>query len=613
MPPVPATRRIFLKCSRAALPVVKTAALALLLCAPDLSAQRGPAPDWTRGVLWYRLIVDRFCNGDTGNDPKASDVFSDKTTQWEVSSWTGNWYTRSVKESLFNRDFHTNAFLRQYGGDLDGLLKKLGYLKALGVGALLLSPVFESNSSHKFDVNSYHHIDPHFGPRILVDTAILAREVPENPKSWYWTAADRKFIELIKAAHDSGMKVVVDVQFAHVSADFWAFRDLLQKQERSAFAGWFTVEDWDRPETPYASEFRYKSMWGIPAFPELHKDSLGLAPALKEYVFTSTRRWMDPNGDGDPSDGIDGWRIELADELAPLFWDQWTGLVKAINPAAVLIGNRITEPPPSKRRFDLEESSRFARMAVRMILNRRATPTMFEQELTAERGTLEYADLAAQMNWIGNHETDRVASMCVNRDNPFDAGNTLAKNPMYAVRKPLREERALQRLLVLLQFTYPGAPMLYYGDEAGMWGGDDPECRKPMLWPEYAFEAECAEFVNGDKERYSVAFDSSLYQYYRALIELREKNIALRSGSHRVVLLDNRRQILGYARQSGANRVFVLINYSDEPQECRLLFTDVLEGTKIDAPLQRMTFYADRDGLTVTVPARTGTVLIPRM
>jgi glycosidase len=473
--------------------------------------------------------------------------------------------------------------------------------------------VFESNSSHKFDVNSFHHVDPHFGPRAAVDTTFVAREAPGNPKSWYLTSADRTFLALVKALHDSGMKVIVDVQFAHVSVDFWAFRDVLEKQERSQYASWFSVDEWDRPETPFASEFRYQSMWNIPAFPRLHSDSLGYAPALRSYLFASTQRWMDPNGDGDVSDGVDGWRVELADEIAPVFWDQWSELVRTINPSAIIVGEPITEPPPGKKRFDLVNSDVFGGAAVRMILNRRATPSHFEQELNAERGALEFSDITAQINWIDNEETDRLASMCVNRDNPYDAGGNPLKNPRYLIRKPLREERALQRLLVLLQFTYPGAPMIYYGDEAGMWGGSDPDCRKPMLWPDREFEAECSSIVNGDPARYPMAFDSSVYQYYHALLELRGRNIALHSGSSRVVLMDDRRLVFGFVRQSGANRVYVLMNFSDEAQDCRLSLSDVLEGTKIDAPLQHLTFYADRDGLTVTLPPRAGAVLIPRM
>ena len=588
-------------------------ALLLLSLAPSLAAQQRPVPEWSRGVVWYRILIDRFCNGDSTNDAKAREIFADTSMPWECSKWTGNWYNLSLTETLFNSGFYTNALLRQYGGDLAGVQKKIGYLKQLGVGAVMLSPIFESNSSHKFDVNSFHHVDPHFGPRSPVDTTFVRREDPTNPKSWYFTSADRTFLALLKSLHDSGLKVILDVQFAHVSADFWAFRDVLEKQERSVYAGWFAVDEWDRPETPFTSEFRYRSMWNIPAFPRLYGDSLGYAPALRDYLFAGTRKWMDPNGDGDVSDGIDGWRVELTDELAPVFWDQWTALVRSLNPAALILGETITEPPPGKKRFDLVNSDVFASAAVRMILNRRATPSQFEQDVNAERGGLEFSDITAQINWIDNEETDRIASMCVNRDNPFDAGGNPIKNPRYQIRKPVREDRALQRLLVLLQLTYPGSPMILYGDEAGMWGGSDPDCRKPMLWPEYDHDAECSVLVNGDPARHSVAFDSSVFHYYRSLLALRERNIGLRSGSSRILVMDDRRLVFGFVRQSGANRVYVVMNFSDEAQDCRLSLHDVMEGTKIDAPLQHLTFYADREGLTVTLPPRAGAILIPRM
>ncbi len=586
----------------------------LLLAAPvraQAPAQQWPVPDWARGMIWYKLIIDRFENGDPANDPTARDLFGEKARPWDISPWTGNWYMLSVKERMSSERFYDNAFLRQYGGDLEGLRTRLGYLKSLGVTGLQLSPVFESTSSHKFDAHSFHHVDSRLGPRGAADTSYLHREQPDNPKSWYMTAADRKFIEVVHAAHDSDMKVIVDVQFAHVSVNFWAFRDLLEKQERSAFASWFYVDEWDRPETPFASEFSYRSMFGVNAFPVLRKDSLGLVSGPREYVFAAVRRWMDPNGDGDPSDGVDGWRIELSHELSLLFWEQFIGFVKSVNPACLVIGAPHPESPKGKRLFDIEETNDFARLATKLLIGGRCTPTGFESGMAEQRASMESGLVDAQINWIDNHETDRLASMCVNPGLAFETMNSFVVNPSYLIRKPKASERATQRLLLLLQYTYPGSPVLYYGDEAGMWGGDDPDCRKPMLWPEHSFEPECAVELNGDPVRYENRFDSTVFSAYSTLLALRAAHVALRAGAMSTFLIDDERGLFGYTRHAGADRVSVVFNAGDTRQDCLIQLAGLPEGLRIDAPLQGLTYYYDRDGLALTIPPRTGLLLIP--
>ena len=563
--------------------------------------------------MWYRVLLDRFENGNPANDPEAADLFPEHRRNWELSKWTENWYALSPTEQRNSEHFYDNAFLRQYGGDLEGVRNRLGYLKGLGVTGLMLSPVFESASSHKYDVHSYHHIDPRLAPHNAADTAYLNREQPDNPKSWYLTSTDRGFVELLQAAHDSDMKVIVDVQVAHVSVNFWAFKDLLHKQEKSAYGPWFVVTDWDRPETPFSSEFEYKAMFGVEAFPELRKDSLGLVQGPREYVFASIRRWMDPNGDGDPSDGVDGWRVELSSQLSRVFWEQFIGFVHGINPSAIVIGEPHPEMPKGKRLFDIEVTDTFARLAHRLFLSSRCTPTGFESGMADLRGALEPTAMDAQVNWIDNYETDRAASMCVNPALEYESMNSLVVNPGYDVRPPTREERVLQRMLILLQFAYPGSPEIYYGDEAGMWGGDDPDCRKPMLWPDREYDDESAVLVNGRTERYPVRFDSTMFAYYNTLITLRRENIALRSGSISTIVLDDERFLYGFVRQAGANRVYVLFNAGMKKQECIIRLTDVPEGVRVDAPLQRLSYFTDREGLQLVLPPRTGMLLIPAM
>ncbi len=593
----------------------------LFLCAATAHAQTGvqgaaqtrEIPEWARGIVWYRIVIDRFCNGDRENDPTSVEVFGDKSPQWSVSTWTGNWHELTQAEKLNSDSFYDNAFLRQYGGDIAGIRARLGYLKSLGVNGLLLTPVFEANSSHKYDVNSYHHVDPRFGPRTDLDTAYINREKPDIPQSWIWTPADRAFLEFLHVAHDSGFKVVVDLQLAHVGVNFWAFKDVLQKQEKSQYQGWFVINEWDRPETPFISEFAYKSMWGIKAFPELRKDSLGLIPGAREYVFASVRRWMDPDADGDPSDGVDGWWIELSDALSVYFWEQWLGFVRSINPSAIVIGAPLKEAAKSRRYFDIEETDHFGRLASRWVLNRRITPTRFEAERDGARSSLSMSDADAQINMINDHETDRLASMCANRDLLYDTDNSPMRNASYRSDPPDEAARGLQKLLLVLQLTSPGSPLIYYGDEAGMWGGDDPDCRKPMLWSDSVFAREIQGCPKGEETGRPSAFDSVVHAWYGRLLQLRRDHIALRAGAMRTIVLDDERFLYGFARQAGADRVYVLINAGSSPQECRIPLGDTPEGARVDAPLHDLWFYAEKDGLQLVLPAESAVVLIPRM
>ncbi|MBE0642529.1 MAG: alpha-amylase [Bacteroidetes bacterium] len=584
----------------------------LLLCALawPAAAQHLDAPGWARGMIWYLVMPDRFSNGDTLNDPQAEYIFDEARLPWKVSRWTDNWYQRTLEEKMLHESFYPAALLRQYGGDIDGLLAKLDYLQDMGVEGLILTPMFEARSSHKFDVSSFHHIDRYFGPLAPVDTTFLSREVPHDPLTWYMTSADRRFVDLVAEAHRRGMRVLMMAQFAHVGVHFWAFRDLLKKQEQSAYAGWFGVQQWDRPETPYDSEFRYEKMWGIDAFPKLRQDTLGLVPGPRDYILAATKRWMDPNGDGNPSDGIDGWCLDLTHELPEVFWTNWTAACRGLNPNALLVnlgsgwGNTATP-------FDIDQPRQFGRAISDFLLSRLSTSTVFDSRMMHQRSrtTLQGSDVL--WNMIDCHETDRIASMCVNDTLPYDHANALRVNPAYQVRPPDESERDLQRLLILLQFTLPGSPVIYYGDEAGMWGGDDPDNRKPMLWPEMNYAHEIAFEVNGDPTGYPNRFDSSLFTYYKELIHLRNTWTALRSGATQTLLLDDFSSLFAFVRSAGMEKVFVVVNASDNAQPCVLPYLGLPEGSRLDDPFLGTSFYTRRDAVSFVIPARTATILFP--
>ncbi len=287
-------------------------------------------PDWAKKVVWYQIFPDRFRNGDASNDPTIETLKGawphDHSSEWQIHPWTSDWYKLQSYEKSNGKDIWFNVQRRRYGGDLQGIIDKLDYLKDLGIGALYINPVFESPSSHKYDSATYHHIDPNFGPNPEGDRELIKNEIPDNPKTWVWTSADKLFLKLIEEVHKHGMKIIIDGVFNHVGLNHWAFRDVLKNQKKSKYKDWFSVVSWDDPDKH--SKFDYEGWFGFRELPEWKEDENGIVKGPKDYIFNITKRWMNPNNDGDTSKGIDGWRLDVAFCIKHKFWKDWRKHVK---------------------------------------------------------------------------------------------------------------------------------------------------------------------------------------------------------------------------------------------------------------------------------------------
>jgi cyclomaltodextrinase / maltogenic alpha-amylase / neopullulanase len=577
--------------------------LALCVFAPGRAgAQAQDPPAWSRGAVWYLIVPDRFDNGDAQNDATPDELFGDPRTPWEISRWTGNWFERTLKERMLRDNFTEAALLRQYGGDIAGIARRLPYLDSLGVQAIVLTPVFEAVSSHKYDVSTLHHVDCRFGPRAAVDTTYLRRETPADPRTWYFTSADRAFLDLVKAVHARGMKIIISAQFAHCGVRFWAFEDVLKKQETSAFGSWFDVAEWDSPETPSISEFRYTSMWNVPAFPRFRQDTLGLVAGPREYVWAATRRWMDPDGNGDPADGIDGWLMDLTGEFPAAFWKAWASHVRGIKPEVLLVSS--TSSPTADPYFDVTAVKAFGKAATDYFLFDRATTSGFDRAITLARQAPSLYAPDAAWNLISSHESERLASMCVN-------ARLSVGIKRYLERAPREDERAMQRAMTVLQFSFPGAPVIYYGDEGGMWGGEDPGCRKPMVWPDSTYKDEVTFEVDGDATPQPVAFDTSLFNMYRTLIRLRREHPALVTGAMSTLVLDDVAGLYAFSRTAGADRIIIVVNGGSEPMPCALAHLDLPDGIRLDDPFNGVSFYNTGGKVSFVIPGHTVSVLVP--
>ncbi|HEX9005867.1 MAG TPA: glycoside hydrolase family 13 protein, partial [Bacteroidota bacterium] len=542
-------------------------------------------------------------------------------SRWQRSVWTADWYALQPWEAADRKGFYYHAQQRRYGGDLQGVIDKLDYLRDLGVTAIYLNPLFESPSLHKYDAATYHHIDNNFGPDPAADRRLWARENPADPATWRWSSADSLFLRLIREAHRRGMKLIIDGVFNHVGTTFWAFQDVRRNGPRSPYASWFTITAWDNPATP-EDEFAYQCWNGVKDLPEFRRDSADLAPGPAAYIHAIIGRWMDPNGDGDPSDGIDGWRLDVAEKVPLGFWRQFRRWVRGINPNAYITGEVWWEDWAHEKMFNAEPwlrgdafdavmNYRVAREACLFFKAHRekTAASEFDRRLRRIRDDYRPETDLVLMNLLDSHDTDRLGSMIVNAETRYDHAAGPRDNPDYDVRKPNDHERQIQRLMVLFQMTYLGAPMVYYGDEAGMWGADDPDERKPMVWAGMRFADEASHPFGKPRPRDPVAFDSALFEYYREAIALRASHPALRRGDFRTILTDDARDLYGFTRSGDGESVMVLLNNADT--------TRAVDFSLLPAPARgswqkifgAATIAGGQGGVRYVLPARSGLVL----
>jgi cyclomaltodextrinase len=586
-----------------------------------------PVPEWVADAVFYQIFPERFANGDSRNDPTRDSLEGPESVpqSWKLSPWTGDWYGRADWEKELGPNFFDNGvFHRRYGGDLQGVINRLGYLEELGITAIYFNPVFYARSLHKYDGNSFHHIDPHFGPDPAGDFALMAKET-SDPQTWHWTAADKLFLELLRQAHARGIRVIIDGVFNHTGRDFFAFANLREKQADSPYTDWYVVQSLDDPATPQ-NEFRYRGWWGIDTLPEFANDKSGhdLHAGPKQYVFDVTTRWMDPDGNGDPSDGIDGWRLDVATEVPSGFWRDWHELVREINRDAYTVAEVWDDATNFLRDAGFTATMNYYAFSFPTkgyLIDDVLTPSQAVLQLSGRRTAYSEPMQRALLNMMDSHDTDRLASMIVNAgrrpyEQPsrfdYDVGVSPRYFKDYDVRKPTAAERRVERLVALMQMTYVGAPMLYYGTEAGMWGGDDPCDRKPMIWPEFSYDPQLEDPAGKSRAPETVEFDNSLFGFYRAAIELRKRYPALRRGTIEFLQADDKAHFLAYQRADEKDTFLVGFNRGDADYRWEIPLKQgetVAQVFTASGEVEGFTIEEKEGGATVTVPACDAVVL----
>ncbi len=562
-------------------------------------------PAWAKDVIWYQIFVERFSNGDVTNDPypavmNVPDMKIFTPENWKITPWTTDWFGKDEWMKGSKESFSDLLQFRRYGGDLMGVLNKLDYLQDLGITAIYFNPLNDAPSLHKYDARYYHHIDVNFGPDPEGDLRIIQSENPADPKTWQWTSADKLFLKIVDECHKRDIKVILDFSWNHTGTLFWAWQDILKNQSKSVFKDWYNINTFDNPETP-ENEFSYSGWYGNAYMPEFKKIDLkgeringipyegNMPEGVKNHVFEVTRRWLAP--DGDTSKGIDGFRLDVAEQIGLQFWRDYRKFVRSVKQDAYLVGEIWWEKWPDKLmnpapylQGDVFDAVMFYQVykPARYFFADTGIPfdaKMLKDSMQKEWGRVPEDNLYAMMNVSSSHDTPRLLSDFFN-NGKYKYLVSPNDNPDYKTGKPDLETYRRLRLYLIHLFTNIGAPQIWNGEEMGMWGADDPFPRKPLWWSKLKFEKENRNNVKDMKPVYDkVGFDKNQFSFYKKLIEIRKSNKVLIDGMFEFITAENK--LLIYKRYNHSDELIVVLNAGTETETAILSannYFDLLSG-----------------------------------
>ncbi len=515
-------------------------------------------PDWAKGAVMYQIMVDRFYNGDTSNDVLDQEYFYIRTFSTRVPGEQWDKYPENFSVGEF------------YGGDLEGVRQKLDYLADLGVEVLYFNPVFVSPSNHKYDIQDYDHIDPHYGKIVEDEGEVLMEGEQDNRKATRYRcrvtnqknleASNAFFAEFVKEVHKRGMKVILDGVFNHCgSFNCWMDREGIYKGKEGFALGAYLSKD-----SPYRSYFRfldteerawpynehYEGWWGYDTLPKLNYEG---SKELYDDMMRIAKKWV-----SEPY-CVDGWRLDVAGDLGHSkefnhrFWRDFRDAVKEANPDALILAEHYGDPKDwlSGDQWDsimnyvafMEPLTWFLtgmeKHSDEFMPERIGKTEDFERTMQHYMTSFLTPSLLCAMNQLSNHDHSRFLTRT----------NHKAGRAEYLGAAAASEgiDYAVMREAVVVQMTWPGAPTLYYGDEAGLCGFTDPDNRRTYPW---------------GRE------DQGLIDLHRELIWIHKNNEALRTGSF--CFLESEERLLCYARFNRKQQFVIIVNHDDVERTKRI-------------------------------------------
>ena len=513
-------------------------------------------PDWAKGAVMYQIFTDRFYNGDKSNDVETNEYYYIGDYSRRVTNWD------KYPANMGVREF--------YGGDLQGVMDKLDYLQELGVEVVYFNPLFVSPSNHKYDIQDYDYIDPHYGKIVDDGGEVLPDGVTDNSQATKYKkrttglknleASNELFIKLVEELHRRGMKVILDGVFNHCgSFNKWMDRERIYEGEEDYEPGAYVSAD-----SPYRSYFRffkegpenwpyngnYDGWWGHDTLPKLnYEDSV----KLENYILYIGRKWVSPPYN------VDGWRLDVAADLGRSneynheFWQKFRRAVKDANPNALILAEHYGDPsdwlkgdewdtvmnydafmePVTWFLTGMEKHSDEAREELLGNIDN------FIGSMAHHMSNMLTPSLQVAMNELSNHDHSRFLTRTNHMVGRVEHLGPEAANEYV--------NKAVMREAVVMQMTWVGAPTVYYGDEAGVCGFTDPDNRRTYPW--------------GHEDQELIAF-------HKEAIRIHKEHPALKTGSLKI--LGGEENILSYARFKGHDRIIVVINNRSERAEVKV-------------------------------------------
>jgi glycosidase len=513
-------------------------------------------PEWMKNAVVYQLFPDRFYNGDPKIDAGAKDasVYGNPVL---VKEWDDlpEGYCRGYEgvacgEGPLGRDF--------FGGDLQGVKDKLGYLADLGVTAIYFNPIFEAPSNHLYDTTDFFRIDPYFGSKGTLQS-------------------------LINQVDKLGIRIILDGVFNHTSSDSVYFdrysrypKDGAFESEGSRYFDWYTFYEW--PED-------YNSWWGFDSLPVLAE-----VDGVRDLVYGAERsvaRWWIEGGAA-------GWRLDVAPDKSHGFWQEFRPRVKEVDPEAIIIGEIWDDASPwiLGDQLDTTMNYRFRRAMLGFLSGdsndpnqgfiRGLNPEQFDNALQSIKEDYPPPAYASAMSLVGSHDTQRILWALTpgarNREErEFDTAN-------------LAEGKAKQKLLAIMQMTMPGAPTIYYGDEVGLTGDTDPDDRRPFPWD---------------------SMDTDMLAHYQTLTGLRNEYTFLRTGSFDRLYTHNLDGTYAYGRKDLTGAAVVAVNRDTAGHDLTVDLTGyVPEGTVLTDALTGDEYVVSGGQVAISLEGRGGAILL---